>query len=406
MSELIPELHDVLKLTENLHAKQVPAEFKTHEPCTRTWDGVLNHHTGKDDYGCPFDRETFLLSFADKQASSFNRHLEEKYKYLEKQYYYLKKIDKKTTRFYVHKLWNPSTDSQDQTDALLKGKQITELLEFMKKNPSYEEFIKKYGDRCLRIPEDKHWWLNVTSIQSHMTVTGKIYRILDKSNINIVTGEEIAGIINQGSLTDRQKRKEINSLIYEDKAVKWQVHLAKITLEFHQKPFRARDLRAFDKVCHVIRQIMTHYPDNVLLHSDNELILLYDDDRLIDGIVEMAQGLLVIRESCKKAFAAIGDNIDLKQLCGQVNPIPHYPTDLPETIEPPLCAICQMAHASYTWPDDLIGADKAAGEPKDELCEDCFNLRGEESRLKKLALWTGETTAGAEDTKDQPILVA
>ena len=77
MKELVPELHDVLKLTALNHdmakwSDQDTKVYKTYLPVdSETWKGITQHHIGFGIY--PTEPDTFYLAVADSLASSMSR---------------------------------------------------------------------------------------------------------------------------------------------------------------------------------------------------------------------------------------------------------------------------------------------------------------------------------------------
>lgn len=102
---LIPELHDCLKLTTLHHNFSDFDKFLKYVPNTRTWQGVLQHHCktpkeGKESFPAwPTDKETFLLHMADGLAANFSRHAQN----------YTEEIS-----FTLYKLWNPIDIKDDK----------------------------------------------------------------------------------------------------------------------------------------------------------------------------------------------------------------------------------------------------------------------------------------------------
>ena len=162
--DLIPELHDALKITVLQHDFSDFDRFGKYSPKTRSWDGILQHHCKKQFPAHPTDKETFLLHLADGLAANFSRHTQS---------------FSGERSFVIHKLWNPEYVF---TDKRLKGDaEIIELLNFLSKEPTFGEFHKKYKDIIETRAEDAHPGMNVTSLYTHLMLTGKFYRFLTNS---------------------------------------------------------------------------------------------------------------------------------------------------------------------------------------------------------------------------------
>lgn len=387
--DLIPELHDILKLIhpnvlDHVFSEEQAKPYKSKEPNTLTWRGVKYHHR-------PVDRPTFFLHLADVQGSSFAR-LDQKIKDSHK----AKKApgDKPEHCPYVHKLWQPPKPGEVTSDYTLKtSEEIIALLEYLQKDPVFTEIYEsKYGNLLIKVPEDKYPGLNITSLRSHMVIVGKLHRLLNDTSQYTLTDDEKTIIDNINIQSNSNIERTIRNL-----AQRWQLILARLQLDFPQSPFRARDFRIFDVRREAIDKIKKDFPDNILMTFDDQIIMMCDVRERIGQIALTTQekGLLLQEVSCQLPFAELrGKNPDPAKLARARNipPTNHYPVDLPLKIKPDLCEICQMARATKVWPDHYIQRDL---EPEEELgrevlCERCFNLRQEPSRLKKFAQWGKE----------------
>jgi hypothetical protein len=371
--ELIPELHDVLKITTLQHNfSDFDDRFLKYSPSTLSWKGVQQHHCKKEKENeegfllFPTDRDTFLLHIADILASGFSRH----------QQSYKGEAD-----FILHKLWNPDWQGKDLR---LKGEgQIIDLLKFLSQDPGYAEFQKRYGEILTSRAEDARPGMNITSLETHLTLTGKFYRFLRNSNTLIVTDDEII-----------PSAQEIFNLT-ESKSKSWHIYLTRCKFRFNQKPARARDLSVLGLLDEVISGIEKDYYDNILYATSDEIMLLLDDRALLDTVnaIAISHGMWVMiyqdgltLEETRRFFKR--PRVEGKHV---------YPTLLP-TIKPPICEVCQMSEGARTWPMDYYARFGKEPEAVDEgveyLCENCFSIRSRPSRLKQLQGWT---EAGGSD---------
>lgn len=365
--ELIPELHDVLKITKLKHNVTNFSNFTDNQLQTPTWEGVMRHHCAKHFKLFPNNIDTFRLCLADNQAANLGRQLRQEY-YTE------------TGEDYIYKLWNPSASKNKTIKLLESDDKIKTLLQFMSTNPTFEEFKKKYENILLHRPEDKSIGRNITSLLSHMTVTGKIYRLLRDSNnypfeapADWNTKQVICDLI-------RQKEKD------------WQIYIAALQFDFYQNPFRVKDFAVFDFLQEVMDKIVKDFPDNILMRFDNRLMVMYDTPQIIEAIVRLSRDLRVTEISASASFDELKypDPYNLK---GKQSPAPpriqsHPNLDLPDSIRPPLCEICQMA------PGQVVIAE----DRQEELCPQCIIIRQRPLRLHKLARWS--------DDEEEDVLVA
>ena len=136
--DLIPELHDILKLfhpdvLDHTFPENESKSYENHEPQTPTWQGVKHHHH-------PVDRATFFLHLADVQGASFAR-LDQKIKSSTHQAIKAPR-DQRKYGLYVHKLWQPPKTGDSPHDFTLKKDNIIALLDYLKKDPSFAELCE------------------------------------------------------------------------------------------------------------------------------------------------------------------------------------------------------------------------------------------------------------------------
>jgi hypothetical protein len=370
-NELIPELHDCLKLTILQHTFSDFDRFVKYSPNTRTWNGVIQHHCkipkeGEDTFPAwPTDRETFLLHMADGFASGFSRH---------GQNY------KGEKSFVLHKLWNPKQINEDLR--LKKDDEIIELLKFYGSDPDFKDLKAKYGHILLSRAEDAHPGMNITSLLTHLSLTGKFYRVLKNSEILQVYNSEIGHSVEGVSkLTERKSRE-------------WKLYLARFKFYFNQNPFRARDLNIFDFLRETITEIEKIFPDNILFASSNEILMFYDNhNEVMDKIRDIAikNSMFLSIEYGYRPIEEI-KKPDPTSLSGCQSENIYF--SLPDSVPPPICEICQMAPAEKLWPTDYNNQCKVNEdiiEGTEHLCGNCFQVRSRPSRLRKLSQWTEES---------------
>src|SRR3990172_211155 len=353
-NELIPELHDCLKLTTLQHNFSDFDRFLNYAPNTRTWKRVIQHHCkipkqGEEAFPAwPTDRETFLLHIADGFASGFSRH---------SQSYRGEKS------FTVHKLWNPKQINEDLR--LQKDEEIIELLNFYSKDPSFEDLKARYRHILISRAEDAHPGMNITSLLTHMILTGKFYRVFKFSKIFQLAESEIRSNVEDAFKLTVNKSRE------------WKIYLARLKFSFSQNPFRVRDLNILDLLKETTSEINKLFPDNILFASSNEILMFYDDHKTVmDKIRSIAASnrLYFSVEYSQRPIEEI-KKPDPASLSGsQTENI--YPS-LPETIFPPICEICQMALSDKIWPTDYhaqFDLSETSIEGTEHLCENCFQI--------------------------------
>lgn len=378
--ELVPEIHDAFKLTTYGHVylghEKYPdfpsTRFEGAIPKTKTWKGIIGHHCQKGFLSHPTSTlpETFLLNMADGLASSFSRVKSPEKGEIEED-----RVEE-TDKYVVYKIWHPDKEGRDQrleSDAQVRG-----LLEFLSKDPSAEEFFGRYNSILRTRPEEANRGKNVTSLFTHCKLTGKFYRILskefDKSSLSIGnTLEEVAS----------------NRKLKKDK--EWKLLVARCRFRFHQNPMRARDINIFIQLEEVIKQVKAYFNDNIIFSTSEEVVLIYSKAEDLDAVQAIAieNGLWLELEVTEPT------------VLGKLTPVPGRKDvdpkskygELPESIEPPLCDICQMRKGEE-WSEILKreGRLKSMGVlpeevPTEHLCETCSSIRLKRAPLGKLRDW-------------------
>jgi len=401
---LVPELHDIAKLydvTDEVHQsldlkrgslhsgnrlELVPGKLGLPEPATNTWRGIVQHHLGGIS---PKDRDLFLLILADHAGANVARPRKPE------------EDGAKPLHRTVHKLWNP----QDQHELNLPGsmEELRSLVQWLATDPDRVELFDRYGQLLDSRPEDLRPPLNTTSLASHVTTVGKIYRFLDQRVKPATTGQgwDFYG--------DRRS-------VVRDAENSWCVGLLKAEIGFPQQIVRTRDLALFDSMGHAIEKLTED--DRVLVATFNQVLAILGPDEEAEAFLSplLESGF---RVSWERARIPIGElestpaehrKERIRELEKEVSRIPsehradalakrwqqidaEYPrgvsiAPLKERFCPPICDVCQMEPATKSWPEQAQAFD-----PRENLGERCYALRQRASRLLKLDRWTDEPSA-------------
>lgn len=359
--ELVPELHDVLKLTVLKHNFSDFDPFQSHAPDTPTWRGILQHHCDSSFPAYPSDRETFLLHVADGLASNFSRHPQS---------------IQRDVAWTVHRLWNPTETVNDER--LSTASEIGAMLKFLATDPDFEEFYTRYRSILRARAEDAHPGKNVTTLETHARLTGRFYRFLQKARTLGIEDREVReaaarGVQAVAGLREQKKRE-------------WHLYLFRCRLHILTNPFRARDMNIFALLEEFLAEASAQLGDNTLYASAEELILYSDDVDILNELTSLAAPRGIVLEIRRDRLRVDELNLNFRKAELQRA----YPR-LEAAVAPPLCEICQMHRATRIWPDDYIASKGAeAGEVaqgRDYLCETCFSIRSRPSKLMKLAKW-------------------
>jgi hypothetical protein len=385
---LVPELHDIGKLyfvhedladewkltNHSLHnpenMRSLPSRLGLPEPATRSWQGVIEHHRGREARS-PQDLELLLLMVADHAASSVSREHSEQ-----------TKSDGKATYRSVYKLWNPA----EQQELVLPGSrdELSSLIQWLSTDPDRDQLFCRYAYLLDLRPEDLLPPKNATSLASHLTLVGKIYRFLH----------------------NRQDFYVAKKLSVEDTENK-PVGLIKAEVTFPQKIVRTRDMSLFALMSEKIQNLAQD--DRILLATFDQLLAILSPEEKIEDLFgplvdagfrvawERAETKVNKLEATPLSFrqewlrhleqelAKIPENhrgnVRAKRLAAYPRGILFGP--LTERFAPPICDLCQMEAASVSWPDD----PQVPG-PRENLGPRCHSLRQHAARMFKLDRWT------------------
>jgi len=364
--DLVPELHDVLKLTVLKHNYDDFGPFQSLSPDTPTWRGVLEHHCDETFLAYPTGGDTFLLHMADGLASGFSRHPQN-----------IKKQEaRQEAAWTIHRLWKPETVVSDQR--LSAPDDIAAMLKLVAADPSFDEFFDEYQGIFQSRTEDAHPGMNVTTLETHVRLVGRLYRFLRQSSSLAVRDQEIEAAARRGPQAVADLR--------EQKKKEWQLYLLRCRLRLLGNPYRARDMNIFALVEEFLDDVSARLGDNLLFASTQELLLYCDDLKILAELSALAtpRGILLHVERDRQ-------RLDMLSLKLRKPEFENMYSNVEATLAPPICEICQMQRATKVWPDDhLVASQLEAGElPQgtDFLCESCFAIRCRPSKLKKLAHW-------------------
>ncbi|MDI6759913.1 MAG: hypothetical protein QMD05_03730 [Candidatus Brocadiaceae bacterium] len=365
--ELVPEMHDMLKLTKYKHDfSDFPTDrFKGLIPKTETWEGVIGHHLKEGFPAFPTTPSTFLLKIADSLASSFSRNkLKKSAKGVEEDYAEEDPADKHT----VNTLWCSKEGEDKRLEK--ESPQIRALLEFYNSDPGAEEFFAKYDNILRTRAEDAHKGMNVTSLFTHCRLTGKFYRILQKNFA--VEPKEIGTTIDA-----------VGRILGDKTYSQWQLSIANCRFRFHQKPVRAKDLNIFLQLEETVGKIRCDFADNVLFSTPEELIFIYAKEEDLDRVLKMAadNGLWLELRVARRLLGQLSPDVSRLDKIGQ-----NFYGVTDEQIEPPICEICQMRQGTKEW--------KEGEGPIEYLCPTCYDIRDKRAPLTKLRYWIDEGGEG------------
>lgn len=446
------ELHDIGKLVDRrrleaalgqaappseawAHGLPLPDQIGLPEPGTDTWQGIIGHH--REEYGdlgrspAPnrLRSEILLLQIADHIASGAGRAGRP-----------LRERGTRDARLYV--LWRPPTGAPEEPPPWCVASNLSELtvlLQWLAADPGPEEYLDKYQSELRHRPDELRAPWNVTSLLSHSTLVGKVYRVLTacvrERNGKLLLGTEQATTLAQvEGASDPAGQPG-----------RWQFCLAECHVGIPHRPVRAADMQIFDDREEAMAKLTREHPDNVLLRTGEDLLLLTPSPEDVSALLgclverglspavrvlhadaqllglerfELAEQCVVVAEALQRELGQLrraqketgealeADGADRRALGQRMHDlrvrerakqqrlrslrrarVTHFAAhpDWQPTIAGPLCEVCQMRPAT------LRTAARPGGPPRetptDYVCEACWDARSRAARWHKLGAW-------------------
>ncbi len=361
---IVPELHDIGKFID-WKATDIQHNFENYPRQLKndTWRGIVEHHCSRNFQKYPTSPDTLKLHIADDLATTFSRYT------IEAEEPALPVEEEDTYDFSTHKLWKPSNKIMAQS-LITSTEGIEELISFLAKNPTADEFSAQYESWLKLRTEHATRGKNITSLYTHSKLTGQFFRILTANHSSFpVASEELKG----------RTKEEVNALIKKKKN-EWKISILRCKLNFAQTPIRAKDMNVFKMQEELIKDIERESPNNVFFNTSNEILLIVPDsqellEKMKKRIKELGFWMEVVYAETQ--ISAIKPQIEDIQGKKQ---IAIYP-ELQNEVSPPICELCQLSKANeQPWIDEESGINEF-------LCEKCWKIRQAGSLLPKIATW-------------------
>ncbi len=328
----------------------------------------------------------FIVSFADEIAAGMGRLREERFDGDPIYGYYC--------------LWTGKAHGDSR---LTERRQLEDLIHHLNGNPSWEETFRRYSHNLHSRAETAHPGLNVSTLYAHSVLTGKVARVL----------QPLASVLAPTMLFKLAEKtagpQKLVPLLLE--------------IEFLQQPFRTRDLSVFQARREAIAAAASRYPNNVLIRYANHLVALFLSPEDASGFVQFfeQQGFMVSETKAEKTLQyLLSPKNGVTETLDDALATDRFPV-LPDSIEPPLCENCQMAHGQHRWPADFLtrrgdlspsARTRISSMPwtlvhstdfdesdrtrlaewleewsEERLCSQCFEIRRTAVPLTRLAQW-------------------
>jgi len=412
MQTYIAEFHDVAKLLykEDLrecgilikgqHLDQVDfAALSITKPSSPSWfaqfsDEVKSLNSTRSKQCGDWAAHVFLTHIADEIASSFRPEEFEEH-------------DEKKGRSEsgYRKIWKGDIEDKNWSTFLVSDAQgFASLAGFIDSCKGHEEFLQSYAVALGKVPEDKAVPYNITSLGAHLTLVGKIFRVLlaNTTPIQLESGAQQELGIKLGNKTVSQLTEAMGERIDRNDRGKWSAILALIRVNFRNHLTRLADLNVLTQRQRAIDEMKGTCGDHVLYATPDSLLLflpvggLRTLDDLLSPLVEKGfdlqveeleaeMGLLVSnfergrekyvekRKKVEREGRRFSRNLALRK----------YPksrtNDWPEYFNGKLCEVCQSRPArSEPWVKDRIS---------EWLCCICAGLRDLHNPAREIAQW-------------------
>lgn len=279
MANFVPEMHDLGKLCDKVGLQTIPTtngkvephehrapsfsnidwtRWGVQEPTTGTWAAIC-HHGDPDYHQLPDQgtvqeleraRSVFLTILADHLAATAGRALGGE-------------IEGVGTEEKVYRLWNPGFAAALKAAPLpIANEQKLRQALALVADPGKDwgDYQRQYRDSMLACPEDKNAARRVTSLLSHLELTGKFYRVLD-------------GVVTLLDKPPRLRMAGVEVTAIHEAETQWVGRLVRAMVRFHQQPVRPADLGIFDRWRGCQVRFAQAYPDSLLFASGDTLWL-------------------------------------------------------------------------------------------------------------------------------------
>jgi len=402
--ELIPELHDVGKLLDNeALAREIqgwPGEHGGHtftdangepvdlellglpQPSNLTWFGAINHHERIPRGGQLADgnvrawrnkpevqaaaAQLVLLMAADHLAASTSRAVEQERGGRGDPWPQLKSATRQC-------LWK--TNGTTAGAALIRTRaELAELLGFLCQQPLIlDEFLNRYGSLLKMVPEEKGFPRAVTTLETHMKLVGRYYRVLRRYS---------EARSQQGRLS--LNYNDTRALSCAEVEQNWRFRLARCRVRIPAVPARLRDLGVFQRLEAAMEQLESdpNRREHLLLATFQNLWLFLSVEA-VRSMEDVLKPLLdagfhleaTVREAPLTNLTAWGDweHEAEESFC-------YLQREPAKAINPPLCEVCQLAEGQF-W-------QKRADDVPEYLCIACAETREKcAPRFQRLEEW-------------------
>lgn len=397
--EFIAELHDIGKLVDKDKLEKYRDKVSGHtfekfdfegkgieKPSSPSWWGQFHHKDNIttldintwNEININYRVDLFLLILADHLASSISRALPQ--------------LGSAGESEGVLKLWNYKFYENEKNKgkrwaAFTSDDDLKIMFKTIDEINSSDEFLNKYREYILLTPEDKSIPRNITSLYTHIELTGKIYRVL-KRHCRIASNDgNLLSIVyaNEKIITIKEAEggNRTSGTSNVDKG-KWQARFIKVWIKFPHSFVRLQDINLLVKQSELIKSFIVANRDYVMFSMLDFLSLFLPLGIDIKDMFKnfLNNGFYIEYVETIADLGILRSNLDIKTLRTRANNNQQtltvlnnrqtkvykkilIPEDLSEKIRPPICDICQMRTAKERIKENI----------REWLCDKCYEVR-------------------------------
>ncbi len=293
----------------------------------------------------------------------------------------------------LYVLWNPDfyqkeVNAHKKWAAVATQTELKNLLLFIDKCNSPEEFFGKYGENLRLTAEDKSAPFNIIDLLTHLELTGKIHRVLKRHS---KFDQQKNKLIYGGSEIQQINEATGGRIDKPDQKGKWIYRLIFCSIAFPQSLTRLQDLNIFRKRVDLIKAFSEdeNMKDYVLFFTYDFMCLFIprESEAKIQGLLEpfLVAGFLIDYKEMEAELNLLtssfikSDYKKPKSLANRYLKIYERRTDasLPNEIPPPLCDSCQIRQ----------GKERIKEQIREYLCDICYEIREIGEPAREYAEW-------------------
>lgn len=243
----------------------------------------------------------FLLILADHLSSSLSRA-------------YPPGRIKQTFGKKINKLWYNECIDFDAF-AFKSPSDLITIFNEIENCKSGEDFLNKYTVYLKAMPEDKSFPRYITSLYTHIQLTGKIYRVLN-ANTEILKNADNSISIKYGSSIVKTIKEAEG--IASDFSNAWKARIVKCKITFPHFFARLKDINIISERSKLIDDLKNDslYKDTVLFSTSDYVMLFLPEEYGLDGRYSLEK---IFRKFTAKGFSI--EAVEIKSVLGMITSV-------------------------------------------------------------------------------------